>query len=535
MNGPKTATANWKTQYYLTVISAHDSPTPASSWFDAGASVTASVTSPGESSGTRYSCTSWTGTGSVPASGTDTKVTFKINTPSNLTWNWKTQYYLKVDNGGYGTASGEGWYESGTSATFSIDPTSVYEGVGKRYVFTYWSGNSTSTNPSDNILMNEPKTVTANWKTQYQVTLGETGLDSAATGTVVTVDGSAKTSSDLPFSKWVDSGSSVTYTYADLVTSSVSGSQFKLSSVTGPVSSITVSGATSVTASYKTQYEITFGQSRVDSDFAGTLVTVDGADYARSGVSFWWDSGSSHSFAFQSQLAVGAIKRYVWLSTAGLSTQQTGFVTASASGAITANYKTQYYLNVVSPQGTSGGTGWYDSGATAHATLSQSIVNASSGVRYVFAGWSGDASGAALTSNPITVNRSMSPVASWKKQFLVVFNQTGLPDGFEANIAVNSANQTLPYSIWIDEGAIVQFAYDDKLPDGFGRQCVLTSTSNKSPLNVESPITVTAQYTFQYTIEMYVAIAIPAVLVVLAIGIVLLKRRKRPDKILRHS
>jgi hypothetical protein len=362
-----------------------------------------------------------------------------MDSPKTAVANWKTQYYLKVNDGGYGAASGEGWYDSGTLATFSINPTSVGEGTGKRYVFTYWSGASTLTNQSDNILMNEPKTVTANWKTQYQVTLGETGLDSAATGTVVTVDGSAKTSSDLPLSMWVDSGSSVTYTYADLVNSSVSGSRFKLSSITGPVSSITISGETSVTGSYKINY----------------------------------------------------------------------------------------YLNVVSPQGTSDGAGWYDSDATAYVKLNQSIVNASSGVRYVFAGWDGDASGATLTSNPIIVNRSMSAVASWKKQFLVVFNQNGLPNGFEANIALNSVDQTLPYSIWIDEGAIVQFACQDKLPIGFGRQYVLTSTSNESPLNVESPITVTAQYALQYTTEMYVAIAIPAVLAALAIAAVLLKRRKK--------
>jgi hypothetical protein len=121
----------------------------------------------------------------------------------------------------------------------------------------------------------------------------------------------------------------------------------------------------------------------------------------------------------------------------------------------------------------------------------------------------------------------MTAVASWKKQFLVVFDQNGLPNGFEANIALSSANQTLPYSIWIDEGATVEFTFDGQLPSGFGTQYVLSSTSTESPLNVEAPITVTAQYTLQYTVEMYVAIAIPTVLTVLAIGIVLLKRRKK--------
>ena len=53
------------TQYQLTVITAHDSPSPVSgSWFDSGTLVTASVSSPADvSGGTRYRCTGWIGTG----------------------------------------------------------------------------------------------------------------------------------------------------------------------------------------------------------------------------------------------------------------------------------------------------------------------------------------------------------------------------------------------------------------------------------------------------------------------------------------
>src|SRR3990170_4123423 len=126
MNSAKTATANWKTQYYLTVISAHDSPAPASGWYDTGASVTASVTSPAdESTGSVYTCTGWTGTGSVPTSGTNTKVTFKIDKSSSLTWNWKAQYYITVTSAHDGPTP-SAYVDAGRNFTASVtSPTEI--------------------------------------------------------------------------------------------------------------------------------------------------------------------------------------------------------------------------------------------------------------------------------------------------------------------------------------------------------------------------------------------------------------------------
>jgi len=89
-------TGNYRTQYYLTVTSPHDSPIPSSGWFDSGSTIPASVTSPvSADSATQYVCTGWTGTGSVLASGSATSLTFTITEPSSITWNWKTQSQVK--------------------------------------------------------------------------------------------------------------------------------------------------------------------------------------------------------------------------------------------------------------------------------------------------------------------------------------------------------------------------------------------------------------------------------------------------------
>jgi hypothetical protein len=164
-------TGSYKTQYYLTVTSARDNPTPISGYFDAGTSITASVTSPWPGpADTRYLCTGWTGTGSVPASGTTTSTTFTITQPSSITWNWKTQYYLTVrtDPSGIATVSGEGWYNETTSAMLVAPPVTSYQ-------FVYWDVDGISqgngTNPIA-VTMNAPHTATAHYTaTQLVVTI----------------------------------------------------------------------------------------------------------------------------------------------------------------------------------------------------------------------------------------------------------------------------------------------------------------------------------------------------------------------------
>ncbi|MCJ7632958.1 hypothetical protein MUP77_11280 [Candidatus Bathyarchaeota archaeon] len=53
-----------------------------------------------------------------------------------------------------------------------------------------------------------------------------------------------------------------------------------------------MNGPKTFTANYKTQYKMSFSQSGIGSDFSGTVVKIDGANYALSSlsVSVWWDS-----------------------------------------------------------------------------------------------------------------------------------------------------------------------------------------------------------------------------------------------------
>ncbi len=73
------------------------------------------------------------------------------------------------------------------------------------------------------------------------------------------------------------------------------------------------------------------------------MAVVDGESYDRYGASFWWDSGSRHTFEFQSQIVVSRgkqyIKHYVLTSMTGLALDQTGILTVSMSSIVTGNYR----------------------------------------------------------------------------------------------------------------------------------------------------------------------------------------------------
>jgi KaiC/GvpD/RAD55 family RecA-like ATPase len=164
MDRPINETATWRHDYYLSVPSLYGSPTPTSGWLEAGKPINASVASPVLGPvGSRYACTGWTGTGSVPASGATSTVTFVINEPSSITWNWKTQYLLVVGTNATGLSpqpevSPPGpWYDNGTLVNCTAQKIS-------EYIFDYWSVDGTNLDRGINpitITMNGPHEATA--------------------------------------------------------------------------------------------------------------------------------------------------------------------------------------------------------------------------------------------------------------------------------------------------------------------------------------------------------------------------------------
>jgi hypothetical protein len=169
----------------------------------------------------------------------------------------------------------------GNSITYSyLSPlASTTANKQNRWLSTSGTGSASAvTAQSTSFSLTSASSVTAAYQAQSLLTFAQSGLSADASTTVVTVEGNAKLFGVLPFSDYFDDGSSVTYSYGDPVSSSVSGKKYVRTSVTGSASPITVSGPATVTGNYKTQYEITFAKSGMSGDSTGKVVTINSVD-----------------------------------------------------------------------------------------------------------------------------------------------------------------------------------------------------------------------------------------------------------------
>jgi len=105
--------------------------------------------------GTRLVFTSWND-GDVSSSRS-------ISRGGEYTANYKTQNELTVESL-YGSPRGNGWYDSGSKATVSI---TARDGKIIQHTFTGWSGDYTGQEANVSLTVDGPKTVKANWQTNY--------------------------------------------------------------------------------------------------------------------------------------------------------------------------------------------------------------------------------------------------------------------------------------------------------------------------------------------------------------------------------
>ncbi len=115
---------------------------------------------------------------------------WNVSSASSHAFEYSAQYYLNVSSP-RGEPVGSGWYDSGSTATFTTQ-LSVDLGRGVRYLFTGWSGDYSGASPVGTVLMNGPKNVTAKHKIQYLLRVesqygdpkGEGWYDHGATATL---------------------------------------------------------------------------------------------------------------------------------------------------------------------------------------------------------------------------------------------------------------------------------------------------------------------------------------------------------------
>jgi len=252
---------------------------------------------------------------------------------------------------------------------------------------------------TDNVLVagiieiKSPPTVT-----QHLVTFSQEGLSTDASGVVVVVNDTQLTLNDLPYSVWVDEGGKIIYSYESIVSSTTLNKQFRLRSVVGPSSPVTVTANMTITGNYVAQYIITFEETGIDNSAVGNIVTINGApkSYYDLPYSFWADNGTIIFYSYNGMVSSAISgKRFNLLSVISPNAQL--IVTEPAT--IIGSYKTQYFLSVrTDPAGiaTIPGEDWYD--ALQNVTLTAVTVPG-----YKFEYWDVDGASFAVGVTTVTV------------------------------------------------------------------------------------------------------------------------------------
>ena len=214
----KTYTANFTTQYYLTMShGTGGTVSPSSGWRNSGAAVSISAT-PTNTTQVNYSFAGWTGSGASSYSGTNNPASITMNGPitesAAFTQN-PVQVTVQtspsgrtftVDNTPYTAAQSFSWQPGFSHTVATSSPQS--SGTGVQYVWKSWSDNGSMSHivaPATN------KIYTATFTTQYYLTMspGTGGTASPASGwknSGAAVSISANAAIGYTFTGWTGSG-----------------------------------------------------------------------------------------------------------------------------------------------------------------------------------------------------------------------------------------------------------------------------------------------------------------------------------------
>jgi len=210
-------------------------------------------------------------------------------------------------------------------------------------------------------------------------------------------------------------GSSASFSVTQATVQSSSNTQYIFSHWSGDYSgvgssgTVTVNGVMNIVAVYQLQYYLT-----VDAQPSGAPVPQG---------SGWYNAGDTATLTSTAQPMGDTSSRLVFdgWSVDGQSTQSgtSLSVTMNAPHSVSAQYKQQYYLQVLTDQGVPYGAGWYDAGSTAQISVS-TPVSTQYGVSIVFNGWQGDVQSNSQSTS-VQMNKPMTAIASWRADSTVLY------------------------------------------------------------------------------------------------------------------
>jgi hypothetical protein len=333
---------------------------------------------------------------------------------SNLIAIYKTQHYLKPISE-YGTVHGGGWQDAGSTVSFELEseivPDKKNDNV--RYVFDSWDSGDYKNSPSNLIDVEDAMTVKANWEKQYKLEIHTTVPDYNIFGTGWYGEGRvvaliAEASLESPnsdvqyvFEKWVTKGSNPVI----------------IPNQQSPITSITVNEPYIIEAHYKNSYKVNvwtpYG-SAIGSGFypEGQIAEVKMTNNQvivepnkiKKVFSGWHAPGARiMDFSESEGSKLGS----------SVSAQNLLFLVDRPMN-VTADWITQYYLDVQSREGNVEGSGWYDIGRLVPISAKTATIPAGMWSTMVFDKWTGDYDGAEQNGRVI-VNKPKTVIAEWKE------------------------------------------------------------------------------------------------------------------------
>jgi hypothetical protein len=381
---------------------------------------------------------------------------------------------LTVDGTTYTSTQVFNWLAGSSHTIATSSPQSG--GAGTQYVWSSWSDSGAQ---SHTVSPSSSTTYTANFATQYFLTMnagpgGSVAPASFWTNAGASVNISAVASSDYTFTGWTGTGSGA-YTGAN------------------SAAVVTINGPITQSAGFVTNVAVT-----VQPSPAGQSFTVDGTIFTNV-QSFSWPPGSPHTIATTTTQSGGAGVQYVWSSWSdGGAISHT--VTPTSNATYTAVFTTQYYLVMSSGLGGSvtPASLWVNAGASVD-------IQATAANDWTFVGWTGSGSGSYSGGNAaatVTLNSPITQTASFVTNVAVTVQSapTGLTFDVDGATFTNAQSfswppgspHTIATATTQSGGAGVQYVWSS-WSDGGGISHTVTPTSNA---------TYTAVFTTQYYLTM---------------------------------
>ena len=283
------------------------------------------------------------------------------------------------------------------------DPQSP-SGPTSRYLWTSWSDGGAKTH---DLTMDNDTSVVATFKKQFL-----TRFAASPSGPTILVD---NVSYGAPASLWWDQGTAH-WLEAPSPQLIAPDSRFVFAAWSDSgarAHGVTATAPIDVTATFQPERTLL-----VQTDPEWLNFTLDGGPPQASPASFWLALGSTHTIAVDTLQSGGPGVRYRYLAWSDLGGPSHA-ITISAGMALTARFKTEFYLTVDPADPLSTGQGWYLNGSTAYATVTNPIQSVDPGERLAFHGWSGDATGTGATSDPILMDGPNTAHATWQVEYLV--------------------------------------------------------------------------------------------------------------------